>query len=67
MKIEVRNNNIDGALRVFKKKLQQDGIFNELRKREHFMSKSERKRLNKAAGRRRCLKEEQKRIEEYGF
>tara|TARA_Y100000296_G_C4989526_1_gene164668 strand:- start:274 stop:477 length:204 start_codon:yes stop_codon:yes gene_type:complete len=67
MKIEVRNNNIDGALRVFKKRLQQDGIFNELRKREHFISKSERKRLDKAAGRRRHLKEKEKRIEEYGF
>ena len=67
MKIEVRNNNIDGALRVFKKRLQQDGIFNELRKREHFISKSERKRLDKAAGRRRHLKEKEKRIEEYRF
>ena len=26
MRVEVRNNNVDGALRVLKKKLQQDGF-----------------------------------------
>ena len=31
MKVEVRNNNVDKALRILKKKLQQDGFFNELR------------------------------------
>ena len=34
MRVEVRNNNIDGALRVLKKKSQQDGLFNEMRNRE---------------------------------
>ena len=34
MRVEVRNNNLDGALRVLKKKLQQDGLFNEMRNRE---------------------------------
>ena len=63
MKIEVRNNNVDGALRILKKKLQQEGMFNELRKREFFMSKGEKKRLNRAAGRRRHLKEIKKRLE----
>ena len=34
MKIIVRNNNVDKAIRVLKNKLQQEGVFNELRERE---------------------------------
>jgi len=65
--ITVRNNNIDGALRVLKKKLQYEGIFNELRKREHFVSKGEKRRQAKKAGRRREQREIQKRLDEFGF
>ena len=67
MKIEVRNNNVEGALRVLKKKLQDDGIFNDLRNREAFMSKGEKRRRAKAAGKRRAQKETQRKLEEYGF
>ncbi|SVB38212.1 uncharacterized protein METZ01_LOCUS191066 [marine metagenome] len=67
MKVDVRNNNIDGALRVLKKKLQNEGVFNELRKREHFVSKGEKHRRAKAAGKRRQQKETKKRLEEFGF
>ena len=65
--IVVRNNNIDGALRVFKKRLQYEGISNELRKRDHFISKGEKRRQAKKAGRRREQREIQKRFEEFGF
>ena len=67
MRVDVRNNNVDQALRILKKKLQLDGMFNELREREHFTSKSEKRRRAKAAGRRRYQKEQQKRREELGF
>ena len=67
MKVEVRNNNVDKAIRVLKNKLQDDGFFNELRKREYYISKGERRRLAKAAGRRRVQKENEKRLEECGF
>ena len=67
MKVEVRNNNVDQAMRILKKKLQQDGLFNELRNREFFRTKSEKRRLAKAAGKRRHKKEEEKRLEEFGF
>ena len=56
MKVDVRKNNVDQALRILKKKLQIDGLFNELREREHFTSKSEKRRRAKAAGRRRYQK-----------
>ena len=67
MRVDVRNNNVDQAMRVLKKKLMLDGLFNELREREHFVSKGEKRRRAKAAGRRRCLKEQRERREEAGF
>ena len=67
MRVEVRNNNLDGALRVLKKKLQQDGFYTEMREREYYRSKGEKKRLEKAAGRQRWLKDNGKRLDEYGF
>ena len=67
MRVEVRNNNVDKALRILKKKLQEDGLFNELRKREFAMSRGERRRKDKAASKRRTLKKQQKRLEEKGY
>ena len=65
--VEVRNGNVDGALRVLKKKLQKEGFYSELREREFYKTKGEKRRLAKAAGRRRYLKELEKREEEFGF
>ena len=67
MRVTVRNNNVDQALRILKKKLQVDGLFNELREREHFVSRGEKRRRSKAAGRRRNLRYQQKRKEELGL
>ena len=65
MRIEVRNNNVDQAMRVLKKKLQLDGLFNDLREREHYVSKSEKRRRSKAAAIRRQKKEAAIREEEF--
>tara|TARA_R110000787_G_scaffold177619_1_gene289587 strand:+ start:201 stop:404 length:204 start_codon:yes stop_codon:yes gene_type:complete len=67
MRVEVRNNNVDKALRILKKKLQQDGLFNELRERESHMTKGEKGRRSRAAAIRREAKDKQKRFEELGF
>jgi len=67
VRVEVRNNNVDGALRVLKKKLQQDGLFNEMRRKEYHETKGEKRRRKKAAGRQRWLKDNNKRLDEYGF
>ncbi len=67
MRIEVRNDNVESAIRILKKNLQKDGFYTELRNREHYRSKSEKRRLAKAAGRRRHLKARQKRMEEFGY
>jgi small subunit ribosomal protein S21 len=47
--IFVKNNDINKALRKFKKRLQDEGWFNELREREHYTSPSEQKRKNLAS------------------
>ena len=67
MKVEVRNNNVDVALRILKKKMQQDGMFNEMRNKEYHESKGEKRRRKKAAGRQRWLKEQRKRFEDFGY
>jgi len=67
VRVEVRNNNVDGALRVLKKKLQQDGLFNEMRRKEYHETKGEKGRRKKAAGRQRWMKENNKRLDEYGI
>ena len=44
MKIEVRNGNVEKALRVMKRKLKKEGIFQELKRRQHYQKPSEVKR-----------------------
>ena len=67
MKVTVRNNNVDKAMRVLKNKLQDDGFFNELREREYHMTRGEKKRRSKAAAIRRTKKNLEKRFEESGY
>jgi small subunit ribosomal protein S21 len=67
MRVDVRNNNVDQAIRVLKKKLQNEGLFNELRKREFHETRGEKVRRKKAAGKRRALKALEKRKREQGF
>ena len=67
MKVTVRNGNVDKAMRVLKNKLQQEGVFNELREREYYMTKGEKRRKAKAAASRRTRKALEKRLEEHGF
>jgi small subunit ribosomal protein S21 len=43
MQVIVRDNNVDQALRVLKKKMQREGIFREMKLRRHYEKPSERK------------------------
>ena len=54
--VQVRGDDLNGAMRVLKKRMQNEGIFNEMRERVGYKSKSEKRRLARAAGRRRWLK-----------
>ena len=67
MKVDVSNGIVDKAIRVLKNKLQQEGVFNELREREYYMTKGEKRRRAKAAAIRRAKKAEEKRLKEFGF
>jgi len=67
MKVVVHNNDVTKALRTLKKKLQNEGVFNELRERVGFKTRGEKRRLEKAAGRRRYLRNQQKLKETRGY
>lgn len=56
LKVEVRNGDFNYALRKFKKKVQEDGILQEVRERQHYVKPSEVRKKAKAAGRARWLK-----------
>jgi small subunit ribosomal protein S21 len=67
VKVEVRNNNVDKAMRILKKKLTEDGFFNELREREFYMSRGEKRRHERAASKRRQKRNLETRMEEQGY
>ena len=56
--IEVRNNNVEKALRVLKKKLLKDGVMKELRERQYFSKPSLKKREKKKENIRRHKKDQ---------
>ena len=63
MTVEVRNNDVNKALRILKKRMQIEGLFNEMRERPFYQTRGEKRRLAKAAGRRRWLKKVEKQKE----
>tara|TARA_B100001027_G_C16010395_1_gene216628 strand:- start:237 stop:485 length:249 start_codon:yes stop_codon:yes gene_type:complete len=67
MKIYVRNNDINGAIRILKKKLMKEGLFQELRERTSYSTRGEKRRRAKAAGIRRFQRKMDKRKQELGY
>ena len=67
MQVTVRDNNVDQALKVLKKKMQREGIFREIKLRRSYEKPSERKTREKAEAIRRARKLERKRMEREGF
>lgn len=65
--VEVRNGDFTGALRRFKKKVQDAGIIQEFRERQHYVKPSELRKKAKAAGRARWLKKQRKAEQDRGF
>ena len=54
--VVVRNGNVEAAIRKFKKKVQEEGIIQEVRNRQEYVKPSEKRRKAKAASRARWLK-----------
>ncbi|MCZ6838136.1 MAG: 30S ribosomal protein S21 [Alphaproteobacteria bacterium] len=61
MQVLVRDNNVDQALRVLKKKMQREGIFREMKMRRSYEKPSEKRARNKAEAIRRARKLARKR------
>ena len=67
LQVTVRDNNVDQALKVLKKKMQREGVFREMKLRRSYEKPSERKTREKAEAIRRARKLERKRMEREGF
>ncbi|MBX3457952.1 MAG: 30S ribosomal protein S21 [Candidatus Paracaedibacteraceae bacterium] len=67
MEVTVRDNNVDQALRVLKKKMQREGIYREMKMRRHFEKPSIKKAREKAEAVRRFRKLMRKRLEREGY
>ena len=63
----VRDNNVDQALRVLKKKMQREGMFREMKNRRAYEKPSERKAREMAESTRRVRKLMRKRLEREGY
>lgn len=58
--VNVRDNNVDQALKALKKKMQREGIFREMKLRRDYEKPSEKKKREKAEAVRRWRKLERK-------
>lgn len=67
MKVVVRDNEVEKASRILKKKLQREGVFREMKRKRHFEKPSERRAREKAESQRRFRKYLRKRQEREGF
>ncbi len=65
--VTVRDNNVDQALRVLKKKMQREGVFREMKNRRSYEKPSERRAREAAESTRRVRKLMRKRLEREGY
>ena len=67
MQVIVRDNNVDQAIKVLKKKLQREGLFREMKLRDHYEKPSERRARERAEAIRRARKLARKRAQREGL
>ncbi|MFN0264307.1 30S ribosomal protein S21 [Tepidamorphus sp. 3E244] len=67
MQVIVRDNNIDQAMRVLKKKLQREGVFREMKARRAYEKPSEKRARQKAEAVRRNRKAARKMAQREGL
>jgi small subunit ribosomal protein S21 len=67
LQVLVRDNNVDQALRVLKKKMQREGIFREMKQRRFYEKPSERTTREKAEAVRRARKLARKQAQREGL
>lgn len=67
MFVSVRDNNVDQALKVLKKKMQREGVFREMKRRRAYEKPSEKKAREKGEAVRRRRKAARKRAQLEGL
>src|SRR5450756_1619229 len=67
VRVLVRDNNVDQALKVLKKKMQREGIFREMKLRGHYEKPSEKRVREKAEAIRRARKLARKKMQREGL
>ena len=67
MQVLVRDNTVDQALRVLKKKMQREGIFREMKARQAYEKPSEKRAREKAEAVRRSRKAARKQAQREGL
>lgn len=67
LQVLVRDNNVDQALRVLKKRMQREGIFREMKQRRAYEKPSERRVREKAEAIRRARKAARKQAQREGL
>ena len=67
VQVLVRDNNVDQALKVLKKKMQREGVFREMKLRGHYEKPSERKVRERAEAIRRARKLARKKLQREGL
>ena len=67
MQVFVRDNNVDQALKILKRKMQREGVFREMRLRRQFEKPSERRNREKSEAIRRARKLARKKLQREGL
>ena len=67
MQVLVRDNNVDQALKVLKKKMQREGVFREMKRRRAYEKPSEQRAREKAEAIRRARKLARKQMQREGL
>lgn len=67
MHVVVRENNVDQALRVLKKKMQREGVFREMKKRRAYEKPSEKRARERGEAIRRARKVARKQAQREGL
>jgi small subunit ribosomal protein S21 len=67
LQVLVRDNNVDQALRVLKKRMQREGLFREMKQRRSYEKPSERKNREKSEAIRRARKLARKKAQREGL
>ena len=65
--VEVRNNDVNRAMRKLKKMCNNEGLFKDMREKEFYEKPSLKKKKEKAAARKRWLKQVEKNKEKFGY